>query len=79
MYKCLESRVITIDDVSAEKLGVMHAFLLDFQCDQANQIFDCLEYFVLKAGVEAGDKELGVNVGYGFVVLSPQAERNSIE
>lgn len=57
-----------MDDVSVKKLCVMHAILSDFKCDGAKHIFYCLEYFVTKAGVEVGDKELGVNVGHGFMI-----------
>lgn len=31
-------------------------------------MYDCLEYNVLKAGVETGDTELRGNVGFGFMV-----------
>lgn len=67
-YKCMESRVAIMDDVRSEKLCLLHAILSDFKCDWAIHIYDCLEYYVLKSGVEEGDTELRGNVGYGFMV-----------
>lgn len=68
IYKCLESRVAVIDDVSAEKMCLMHVILCNFKCDWAKHIFDCLEYFIVKVGVVESEKELRCNVGYGFMV-----------
>lgn len=61
--------MVVVDDVNVKKLGIMHAILSNFKCDWAKHIYDCLEYFVTKAGVEEGDKQLSVNVGYGFMLF----------
>lgn len=63
LYKCLESRVAVVDDVNAEQMALMHAVISYFKCDWAKHIFDCLEYFINKAGIKDGDRELEVNVG----------------
>lgn len=47
---------------------IMHDILSDYKYDWTKHVYDCLEYFVLKAGVVARDKELSVNVGYGFML-----------
>lgn len=64
----MESRVVIVNDVNAEKMVVMHVVLSYFKCDWAKHIFDCLEYFINKVGVKDGDRELEVNVGYGFML-----------
>lgn len=33
LYKCLESRVTTVDDVNSEKLALMHVVLNDYKYD----------------------------------------------
>lgn len=68
MYKCLESRVTGVDDVNAEKVGILSAILSNFKCHWANHIYNCLEYYVVKADVKEGDDELSVNVGYSFMI-----------
>lgn len=52
--KFLESRVVAVEDVSAEKLCIMHAILFNFNCDWAKHTFYYLEYFVVKVGVVEG-------------------------
>lgn len=47
---------------------LMHAILTNFKCDWAKHILDCLEYFVNKVAVNEDDRELAVNVGYGFML-----------
>lgn len=48
---------------------MMHVILSMHKCNCAKNIYDCLEYFVLKVEVEVGDKELEGNVGYGFMLF----------
>lgn len=68
IYKCLESRVAVMDYVNAEKFILMHAILSSSKYDWAKYVFECLEYYINKAAVTEGDKELEVNVGYGFMI-----------
>lgn len=37
-HKCLESRVVGVDDVSAEKFCLLHAILSNSKCDWAKHI-----------------------------------------
>lgn len=68
VYKCLESRVAGVDDVNAEKVGLISAILNNFKCDWPKHIYGCLEYYGLKAAVKERDVELKVNVGYRFML-----------
>lgn len=68
VYKCLESRVAGVDDISTETLCLLHAILNNVGCDWARHVYDCLEFYVLKAGVEESDSELKGNVGYSFMI-----------
>lgn len=80
IYKCFESRVAVVDDVSLEILCVMNAIISNFKCDCAKHVYDFLEYFVLKAGVEVVGKELKANVGYGFMIsYLLKLKRNCVE
>ncbi|VFQ84247.1 unnamed protein product [Cuscuta campestris] len=61
IYKCLESRVAGVDDVTPDKIKLLSAIMNNIKCNWARHIYNCLCHFVHKASVKSGDKELRYN------------------
>lgn len=57
VYKCLESKVTRVDDITTKKITLLHTILHNYKCDWARYIFNYLVMFVFK-GVNEGSNDL---------------------
>lgn len=62
VYKYLESKVIGVDDITTQKITLLHCIIHNYKCDWAKHIFDCLGMFIYKV-LKKGFKDLQENVG----------------
>lgn len=69
IYKCLESRVAGVDDITLEKITVLSAMMNNCGCDGVRHVFNYLGTFILKA-IKPGSQVIFVNVGYGFMIAT---------
>lgn len=67
IYKCLEFKVAGADEITLEKVTVLHAIISCYKCNWTRHIFNCLGTFILKA-ITLGAKIIQGNVGYGFLI-----------
>lgn len=67
MFKCLEPKVVDVDDITSKKITMLHAILSNYKCGWTNHIFECLVMFIFK-GVKKGSKDLQANVDYVFMI-----------
>lgn len=48
IYKCIESKVVGMDDITPEKITTLSAIMSGYKCDWARHVFNFLGTFVLK-------------------------------
>lgn len=69
IYKCIESKVAGMDDITPEKINVLSAIMSGYKCDWARHVFNCLRGFILKA-MKPGSRTIHSNVGFGFLIAT---------
>lgn len=67
VYKCLESKVASVDDITVEKVILLHVIVHNYKCNSVNYIFECLGMYIFK-GQKKDSTILQDNVEYGFIV-----------
>lgn len=61
IYKCLESKVAGVDEITLEKITILSAIMENYKCDWARHILNSLGTFILKA-VKPSTGVLSANV-----------------
>lgn len=67
LYKYLESKVAGVDDITPDKVTILHAIVSNYKCGWTRYIYGCLVTFIQKVGVQ-GSGVIRTNVGYGFLI-----------
>lgn len=67
IYKCWESKIAGIYEITPEKITTLHAIIYRYKCKWAKHVVNSLDTFILKV-ITPGFKTINVNVRYGFLV-----------